>query len=113
MSREHAENLKEQLIASMEGRFGRQVAESVFTCDLWPVLDKAIDAGELVVWKNTIPQKPVHEAIKIWLHGCLKQVKAIRAEEPTVSKTEALRALYQLALGAEQALKNAEEVSKS
>ena len=49
------DSLRTQLIESMTGRFGDKLAESVFQCDIWPVLSAAMDAGELLVARNKVP----------------------------------------------------------
>lgn len=101
------DSLKKQFIDAMSDRLGEKLAESLFEHDLWPVLKASMAAGELLVARNTVPQKPVHEAIKIWLEGCVAVVGRMRSNEATVSKAEALKTLYQLALSADQALKDA------
>ena len=107
------DSLRTQLIESMTGRFGDKLAESVFQCDIWPVLSAAMDAGELLVARNTTPQKPVHRALTEWLEGCLTVVGKIKANEFTVSRKELLKVLYQLSDGAAHALKDAKMVEKN
>lgn len=112
MSRQHQESLKTQLIVAMEGRFGHELAKSVFEHDLWPVLDAAMTAGELLVARNTIPQKPVHEAITIWLEATCVVIKAMLQDEYTVSRAELIKAMYQLLDGAQRALVEAQSVKE-
>lgn len=104
MSRAHQENLKEQLIASMTKRMGRKLAESIFQCDLWPVLDKAMTAGELMVARNTQPVIPVPVAIEKWLRDCVAIIGKVQPVENTVSRKEVFRLLYQLEHSAMRAL---------
>lgn len=90
-------SLRIQLIAAMEHRFGKQLAESVFQCDIWPVLEAAMKAGELLVHRNTGPvQKPVSDALTSWLEVVHWTVSKIKAVEPTVSKRELLKFVYDL-----------------
>lgn len=97
-------SLKEQLIASLEQRLGRLMAESVFQRDIWPVLDAAMTAGELLVSRNTQPTVSVPEAVQTWLEGVLKVVAEVRAVEATVSKRELLTLLYKLEMNGAKAL---------
>lgn len=112
MSREHFPSLREQLILAMTQRLGSALAESIFQHDLWPVLDSAMTAGELLVARNTVPQKPVHTAITTWLEGCLAKVHMVHDEEATVSKRQLLYVLYQLQDGAARALADAKAVAQ-
>lgn len=112
MSRTHAESLKEQLIAAMAGRLGRPVAESVFQHDLWPVLDAAMTAGELLVARNTVPQKPVHEAITLWLHRFLYETDASMANMATVSRRDLLDVIANARASCQIALKDAAMVAE-
>ena len=107
------DSLRVQLIDAMKPRFGDKLAESVFQHDIWPVLSAAMDAGELLVARNTTPQKPVHRALTEWLEGCLTVVGKIKTNEFTVSRKELLNVLYQLSDGASQALKDAKMVEKN
>jgi hypothetical protein len=105
------ESLKKQLIDAMSGRLGLGVAESVFNHDLWPVLEAAMKAGELLVSRNTQEQIPVAAAIKGWLEGCVTVMARIREDEHTVSKRQLLRVLFELDAVAQQALKDSETIS--
>lgn len=97
MTVNNQDSLRVQLIAAMEERLGKQLAASVFQHDLWPVLEAAMKAGELLVHRNTGPvQKPVHEAITSWLEVVGWTVSKIKAVEPTVSKRELLDFVYDL-----------------
>lgn len=109
MSRKHQENLKEQLISAMENRFGRLLAESVFQCDLWPVLDKAIEAGELLVARNTRPVLPVPVALRTWLVALIETMKVVHKFEKSLTKEDLLRNLYSLESSASKALADAEQ----
>lgn len=88
------------------------MAEDIFDQMVWPVLEKAVEAGKLVVWRNTVPQKPVDESIKIWLRACLGKITLIQDDEKIISKAQLLKTLYQLAVSAEHALAEAEAIEK-
>lgn len=112
MSRLHQDSLRQQLIAAMAPRLGEPLAQSVFNVDLWPVLDAAMAAGELLVHRNTGPvQKPVHEAITAWLEVVGWTVQKVKAEEHTVSKAILLNLLYDLDTQCQVALSEAKMVS--
>lgn len=113
MSREHQVSLRAQLIEAMTQRLGSGVAESVFQNDLWPVLDKAMDAGELLVARNTVKQLPVHQGITQWLEVVGWTIQHIRNEEHVVSKATLLKVLYQLDESCKTALSDAKLVSGS
>ncbi len=107
MSREHFPSLKEQMIKAMEQRLGAPLAKSVFDHDLWPVLDAAMTAGDLLVARNTVPQTPVHKALVQWMENSLKVITFVRKEEAAVSRRAALRIIYQIEDGAQRALNDA------
>lgn len=112
MGREHSESLKQQLIEAMASRFDIALAKSVFECDLWPVLDAAMTAGELLVARNTVPQQPVHEAITAWLQVAIWTAQRARFEEATISKNQLLKILHNLEISCEKALAEAKMVAK-
>lgn len=108
----HAESLRAQLIDAMCFKLGRNAAERLFDTALWPVLESAMKAGELLVHRNTGPvQKPVHEAITAWLGVVNYTVMRVKAEEPTVSKAELLKLLYDLDENCQRALAEAKMVA--
>lgn len=106
------ESLRAQLIEAMTGRLGPQLAESVFTHDLWPVLDAAMTAGELLVDRNTVAPKPIDEAIVDWLKESLGIIKNVHQFEGYISKKRALKLLFQLEASAYVALRDAEAVNE-
>ena len=83
------------------------MAEATFERALWPVLDAAMKAGELLVARNTTPAVPVNEALVTWLEGCCRVIALIRKEGHTASRKELLGVISQLGHGAEQALADA------
>ena len=101
------DNLKKQLIDAMAPRLGQLLAESVFQCDLWPVLQAAMKAGDLLVARNTEPQKPVADAIQGWLEGVITVVARVKQDEKTISRAQVLKILFDLDKVAQQALTDA------
>lgn len=112
MSRPHVESLRAQLTTAMATRLGSALAESVFQHDLWPVLDKAMTAGELLVARNTDPQIPVHTAIRRYMNGCLSVFEKVRAQNSTIKRHELMQLVYSFEDGVRQALKDADELDK-
>lgn len=104
------DSLRKQLIEAMAQRLGGPLAESVFQHDLWPVLQAAMSAGELLVARNITPQIPVAEAIQGWLEGVIKVVARVRADEKTISRASVLKILFDLERIAQQALKDAKAI---
>jgi len=105
------ESLKTQLIEAMTERLGAPLAQSVFEHDLWPVLEAAMKAGELLVSRNTQEQIPVASAIKGWLEGCITVVAKVREDEAIVSRRTLLKILFEMDEVAQQALKDSETIS--
>lgn len=105
------DGLRTQLIDAMCFKLQRDVAERLFDVALWPVLEAAIEAGTLTVWRNTVKPIPVHLAVHIWLKGFLKLVEQIRGQEATTSKAAILKLLYQLEDQAKTAFNDAENIS--
>ena len=110
MSLNNRDSLRQQIIEAMTHRLGANLAESVFTLDLWPILEAAMQAGELLVARKTIEQKPIADGIIIWLMQCLSTIEVIKAGEAQISRRRALDTLYQLAVSAEQAVSDAKAV---
>lgn len=114
MSREHFPSLRDQLIDALvqdgSAFSHRSNAEAFFDARLWPVLDKAMEAGELLVARNTKPQKPVHEAVTFWLHEVVSTIERLRGIQHTVSKRGLLDALFYLQKSAQTALADAGSV---
>lgn len=101
------DSLRVQLIAAMAPRLQQPLAESVFDHDLWPVLQAAMKAGELLVARNTGPQIPVADAIQGWLEGVLIVVTRVREDEKIISKAKLLKILFDLERIAQRALTDA------
>lgn len=107
------DSLRSQIIEALTPRLGQGVAASVFQHDLWPVLDAAMKAGELLVHRATTPQKPVHEALVEWLEGCCGVIALMHSHEATVPKAQLMKTLYQLEAGAAKALADARAINKN
>ena len=104
----NSESLRTQLIMSMQDYVSDQrKAEELFDKALWPVLKAAMKAGELLVARNTVEQKPVSDAILGWLEGVLIVVNRVKADEKTISRAQVLKILFDLERVAQQALTDA------
>jgi hypothetical protein len=101
------ESLRTQLIDAMAPRLERPLATSVFDHDLWPVLQAAMKAGELLVARNTVEQKPVADAILGWLEGVLTVVARVKQDEKIISRAQCLKILFDLERIAQRALTDA------
>lgn len=103
------DGLRTQLLDAMYTRLGSTLATEVFDCDLWPVLEKAIEAGELLVWRNTQPVVPVPEAITTWLKAVVNKIDGMRPFMTRMSRKEALNLIIQLHDQAKKALEDSQK----
>lgn len=103
------DSLRKQLIDAMISQDGvlPSAAERIFDIALWPVLDAAMKAGELLVARNTTPQIPVADAIQGWLEGVITVVGRVRQDEKIISKAQLLKILFDLEAIAQRALTDA------
>lgn len=104
------DSLRKQLIDAMTARLGAPMAESVFQHDLWPVLQAAMKAGELLVARNTEPQIPVHRAVEGWLEGVLNVCTTVKLDEHVISKRQLLNIMADLERIGRQALADAKAI---
>lgn len=74
---------------------------------IMPVLQKAMDAGMLLVGRNTKDRVPVQESIMGWLQQVIDHVAMIRGEESVISKRKCLDVIYQFGENAEWAFNEA------
>lgn len=98
--------LRAQIIEAMrpyESRLIPANAELVFDEAIMPVLQKAMDAGALLVSKNTGPRISVPDAVKRFLDGILSLATQVQKLEATVSKRELLNMIYSMAANAASA----------
>lgn len=114
MSREHAHSLRQQLIEAIachdsviDKMNSKAFAERFFQEAIWPTLDRAMEAGELLVARNTVKQTPVDIALKLWLNGCIATIGVVREHENVISKAALLKMLYSLDENATRALRDA------
>lgn len=115
MTVNNRDSLRTQLIDALvkSGRT-QTMSEAMYDGYLWPVLERAMEAGELLVHRNTGPvQKPVHEAITSWLEVVGWTVSKIKAVEPTVSKRDLLKFVYDLDEQCKVALAEAKTVAET
>lgn len=76
----------------------------MFEQAIMPVLQKAMDAGALLLSRNTGPRLTSNEAVKKWLQQFGTLMVRIDAQHPTLSKRDLLRVLDSLAREAHNAL---------
>jgi hypothetical protein len=84
------------------------IAEDVFDKAIMPVLQQAMDAGQLLVGRNTKEREPVHQSIIDWLKKTLGHIRMLEIEDATLSRRQAFEIIYQIGLHAERALADAE-----
>lgn len=110
-------NLRTQIVDAMRPYFiqGSHIPlpETVFDQAVMPVLQKAMDAGQLLVGRNTATRIPVHEAVITFLQGMRNFRNRVRENEATVSKRQLLTMLNQLGDDAERALKDASGIEQA
>jgi len=67
----------------------------MFDQAIMPVLQRAMDAGALLVGRNTKDRIPVHVAVREWMRKVQLHVDYIRSHEAVISKRQALKVIYQ------------------
>jgi hypothetical protein len=110
-------SLRDQIIDAMEAHpdwifyqgelLVPTTAAAMFDEAIMPVLQKAMDAGELLVGRNTKDRTPVHQGIVAWLELVTAHVTMIQMNEATISKRKALEVIYQFGEQASRALHEA------
>ena len=105
-------SLEKQLIDAMTQRLGGPLAESVFKHDLWPVLDAAMTAGELLLSRATTPPKPVDEALELWLTQTVARLETIQTYIHTASKAQLIKMLNDIRSSAENALSDTKAITQ-
>ena len=101
MVNQNTESLRTQIIDSMKAycdkyKFYTLNEQMMFDEAIMPVLDAAMKAGELLVHRATTPQRPVDEAVLIFLYNMCASIAKVRVQEETVSRRELLNILYHL-----------------
>lgn len=111
-------SLRTQIIEAMRnscceycGKEGTINVEAMFDNAIYPVLEKAMDAGALLVGRNTKDRIPVHKAVLDWLQAVESHVQFIERNESTVSKRSLLKVIYQLGKSASNALHDANKIN--
>lgn len=108
-------SLRDQIIEAMTayaeqcGREGYTKA-ALFDEAIMPVLKQAMDAGALLVGRNTRERIPVPQAITRWLEEVSGHVRLLQHEEAIISRRQLLRVLYQFGENAEKALAQAKQL---
>lgn len=106
-------NLRDQLIEAInayEDFPGNVWGEHLFDSAIMPVLQKAMDAGTLLVGRNTKDRIPVHTAVMRWIEEVVGHVMMIRKEEAVISRRQLLKIIYQFGDNAERALSDAKKI---
>lgn len=83
------------------------IGEDMIDTAIMPVLQKAMQAGELLVGRNTKDRVPVNQGIIAWLEHVIVHVVMMRSNEAIISRRKALEVIYQFAEQAERALHEA------
>jgi hypothetical protein len=71
---------------------------------IMPILQKAMDAGQLLVSRNTQDRVPVDKSIIEWLEKICEHVTLLQENEAVISKKQCLKVIYQFGTEAEKAL---------
>lgn len=90
----------------------RDVAEALFDLSIWPVLERAIDAGQ-VLFARKPTGKPIDVAILGWMRATLTAIVGLRGMEHTVSRRQLLDSLYNFEASAREALADAERQNEA
>lgn len=98
------DSLRTQLIYAMTPCLGEELAENVFQHDIWPVLSAAMDAGELLVARNTQATVSIPEALKTFVAGTVLLSEQVKNKEATVLRSDLLKMVLHLGEQAKQAL---------
>lgn len=98
------DHAKAQGWADRTFEFNRDMFEQA----IMPILDKAIEGGDLLLTRNMAKRIPVPEAILGWVRGMQAFAASVKMQEATVSKRDLLRMVYSLGESATQALKDVE-----
>lgn len=78
--------------------------EVLFDKAIMPVLQKAMDAGDLLLGRNTGERIPVHVAVVKWLEQVKEHVDMVRTKEAEISRRQYIKMIYQFGESAERAL---------
>lgn len=76
------------------GELNERDIDSLFDDAIMPVLEAAMQAGELLVHRTTTPEKPTAEKIMEWLENLCNSIAKVRDVEASVSKRTLLSVLY-------------------
>lgn len=112
------ESLRVQLIDAMAAHVSikdminhRHFAERFFEEAIWPTLDAAMKAGELLVARNTTPPKSVNEALVTWLEAVVAVVQKVK-DADNATRRELIDLLYSLDRNCQVALAAAKAVNQ-
>lgn len=106
------QSLRVQIVEAMN-RYAKEKGWAdrtpIFNADMFdeaimPVLEQAMEAGQLLVGRNTKDRKPVDVRIKHWLEEVVGHCRMLEKEEAVISKRQCLKVIYQFGENAEKAL---------
>lgn len=123
MKDNHA-GLRQQLIDAMasgllprlngmmnEKPLSETIATEIFDAKLWPILESAIDAGEVLFARPEAPQPTISNSIIAWMKRVTVLAFNIECDKHTLSRAKAIKLLIGLGEQAERALKDAEAIN--
>lgn len=113
------DDLRTQILAAMNAhtlQMGWADRTPIFNMEMFdsaimPVLAKAMEAGELLLHRNTAPPKPINDRIMDWLENSCLSITKVFEQEATVSKRMLLNFLAIMGDNAQKALADAREES--
>lgn len=111
-------SLRKQMIDAMNAHAAAQGwadRTPAFNADMFeqaimPVLQKAMDAGQLLVGRNTKDRIPVHTAVMRWLEQVVGHVRMVEQEEATISRRQLLKIISQFGENAQLAVNDAKRI---
>ncbi len=107
-----SKTLREQMIDALEdyrNQTGSDTTENYIDHGIMPVLQAAMDAGELLVSRNTRPKEHIAKRVDTWVRAVIQTAQNVHNNESTVSKRELLRVLYFLAEQAHAVVRDIDE----
>ena len=108
-------SLRNQIITAMDEQArlmgwadrSADINANMFDGAIYPVLEKAIENGNLMLSRNTKQIIPVPTAIKNWLVGVISLAKQVEERQHTVSKRQLLNLFHALEEQAQRAYEDA------
>lgn len=103
-----SKSLRTQIIDAIGCQTGwEESAETLFDEAIYPVLEKAMENGNLMLSRNTSKIIPVPTAIKNWLVGVIALAEQVEQQQHTVSKGQLIQLFKGLQEQAQRAYEDA------